>query len=211
MNVEWNVPRMWEGASVYILGGGYSLLGEKLELIHDKRVIGVNTSFMLGDWVDVCWFGDTRWYDWNTVDLSEFGGLKACCCGALMDKPEVKVLKRGKSMGIDIRPNFVSWNRSSGSSAINLAVHLGAKRIVLLGFDMKSNDRGEDNWHDLHKVKAHYNSYPRFLEAFPLIRKDAVDLGVEIINSTMCSLIPEDIFPKIPLEEIVSEVQSSNS
>lgn len=203
---------MWDGATVYILGGGYSLLEEKLELIHNKRVIGVNTSFMLGDWVDVCWFGDARWYEWNIVDLSEFGGLKACCCGALMDKPEVKVLKRGKSMGIDPRPNFVSWNRSSGGSAINLAVHFGAKRIVLLGFDMKPSDnQGENNWHNLHKVKAHYNSFPRFLEAFPHIGKDAEDLSIEIINSTMCSLIPEDIFSKIPLEEVVGEVQSSNS
>lgn len=203
MNVEWNVPRMWDGAAVYILGGGYSLLDEKLELIHNKRVIGVNTSFMLGDWVDVCWWSDPCWYEWNVVDLSEFGGLKACCCRALIDKPGVKVLNRGKSMGIDHRTNFISWNRSSGGSAINLAVHLGAKRIVLLGFDMKpSDDKGEDNWHNLHKVKK-YPPYHRFLESFPHIKKDAGNLGVEIINSTMCSLIPEDIFPKIPLEEVV--------
>lgn len=205
MNVEWNVPRMWEGVTVYILGGGHSLLEEKLELIHDKRVIGVNNSFMLGDWVDVCWFGDPRWYDWNIVDLSEFGGLKACCCGALMGKPGVKVLRRGKPMGIDLRANFISWNRSSGGSAINLAVHFGAKKIVLLGFDMKpSDDQGENNWHNLHKVKTNTsNPYNRFLESFPHIKRDVRELGVEIINSTMCSLIPEDVFPKIPLEEIV--------
>jgi hypothetical protein len=196
---------MWEGATVYILGGGHSLLDEKLELVHDKRVIGVNTSFMLGDWVDVCWWGDPPWYDWNIIGLSEFGGLKACCCKSLMNKPEVKVLKRSKDkpMGIDLRPNFVSWNKSSGSSAINLAVHFGAKKIVLLGFDMRPSDRGEDNWHDLHKVKSPYTPYSEFLKAFPYIKKDARNLGVEIINSTMCSLISEDIFPKISLEEVV--------
>jgi len=31
-------------------------------------------------------------------------------------------------------------------------------------------------------------------------------LGVEIVNSTMCSIIPEDWIPKRPLEEVVSEV-----
>ncbi|MCP4475394.1 MAG: hypothetical protein GY821_12680 [Gammaproteobacteria bacterium] len=203
---QWHVPKMWEGSTVYVLGGGNSLLKEELHLIEDQRVIGVNCSFLLGDWVDVCWWGDPRWFDWNKEKLSEFGGLKVCCCESLRKRPEIKVLRRGKPMGFDLRSDFISWNLSSGVAAINLAFHFGAKRIVLLGFDMSVSDDGENNWHDLHKVKdTTRDPYPRFLEAFPHIKRDAATEGVEIINSTMCSMIPEDIIPKKALVKVIHE------
>jgi hypothetical protein len=54
----WRIPKMWKGQTVFIIGGGPSLNGTPLHLIHEHRVIGVNCAYMLGDWVDVCWFGD---------------------------------------------------------------------------------------------------------------------------------------------------------
>ena len=202
----WRVPRLWEGEVAYIVAGGYSLLKENLELIHDENVIGVNSSFTLGDWVDACWFGDPRFYDWNQKELDEFKGLKACCCAPIKDRGlGIHVLRRGKPDGLDPRPDFVSWNKSSGGSAISFAVHLGVRKIVLLGFDMKPSEEGEDNWHNYHKIKGNVkNPYPRFLRAFPHIRRDAKEMGIEIINCTMNSEIPEGVFPKIPLEEVVN-------
>ena len=156
--------------------------------------------------MDVCWWGDPRWFDWNKEDLAGFAGLKVCCCESLRKRPEVRVLKRGKPKGIDLRSDFASWNSSSGGSAINLAFHFGVRRVVLLGFDMRIGDDGEDNWHDMHKIKGHTEDpYPRFMEAFPVIKEDAEREGMEIINSTMISKIPEDVFVKRPLEEVVNE------
>ncbi len=201
----WKIPRIWEGATAYILGGGSSLLKENLELIHNERVIGINNSFMMGDWVDVCWWGDPRWFDWNEKELAEFGGLKVCCCASLMQRQGVKVVRRGKPMGLELRPDFISWNKSSGGSGVDLAVHLGASKVVLLGFDMHYEEKtGNNNWHDLHKVKQHsFDPYPRFMESFAHIRKDAQERGVEMINSTMNSSIPEACIKKKPLEEVI--------
>ena len=144
----WKVPEMWKGEIVYILGGAPSLLDEKLELIEDKKVIGVNCAFLLGDWVDIVWFGDPPWFDWNEEKLAEFGGLKACCCEKMrFDQPAIKVLERGKKMGLEDGKNYrtrISWNWSSGGSAVNLATLLGATKVVLLGFDMKPDDKGRN-------------------------------------------------------------------
>ena len=209
----WKVPEMWKGATVYILGGAPSLLDEKLELIEDKKVIGVNCAFLLGDWVDIVWFGDPPWFDWNEEKLAEFGGLKACCCEKMrFDQPAIKVLERGKKMGLEDGKNYrtrISWNWSSGGSAVNLATLLGASKVVLLGFDMKPDDKGRNWWHNLHKNKLDLSvrdPYPMYMESFEHIAEDAKTLGVEIVNSTMCSIIPEDWIPKRPLEEVVSEV-----
>ena len=54
----WIPPQIWKGQTVFILGGGPSLNEANLDLIHDRRVIGVNNAYQLGSWVDVCWFGD---------------------------------------------------------------------------------------------------------------------------------------------------------
>lgn len=209
---EWKAPKIWRPDTiVFIIGGGASLKDENLSLISsnksNKRVIGVNDAFKLGEWVDVCYFGDVRWFDWNKDELIKFGGLKVCCCPRLSHHNSnvewVYSLKRGKPLGIDLRPDYISWSKSSGASAINLAVHLGAKKIVLLGFDMSVDGVGEHNWHDYHKVKNTLAAvpYPRFLEAFPIIAKDCKREGVVVINSTMCSEITN--FTKIPLEEVI--------
>lgn len=206
MERAWKVPRIWPDSIVYILGGGVSLKGENLSLIHNERVIGANDAFLLGDWVDVCWFGDARWYEWNKDKLLNFAGLKICCCPGLKAKG-IKVIGRNgnRSEGITTNPYHISWNRCTGSSAINLAYLFGAKTIVLLGFDMKQTD-GKDNWHDNHKIKNPSSNIPnspynRYLKSFIAIKQDAEKLGVKIINATVDSAITQ--FEKKCLEEVI--------
>lgn len=202
----WKTSKIWNGATVYVLGGGSSLLDEDLELIHNERVIGVNNAFMLGDWVDIVWWGDPRWFEWNEEDLANFGGLKACCCDIMLKVPNsgVKVLDRGCKQGLEERESYISWNWSSGGSAINLATLLGASKVVLLGFDMQPDKEGRYWWHDMHKVKSFSKEpYDHYITSFEFIRRDADRLGIELVNSTMCSRIPEEYVSKKPLEEVI--------
>ena len=195
----WSAPKMWDGETVYILGGGPSLLDNNLTLIHDKKCIGVNNSAFLGEWVDVCWFGDMKWWNWHRDRLRKYWGMVVTCNPKMKDWARIKVLLRGKSQGIETRPNYVAWNRNSGSSAINLAYHFGAKKIVLLGFDMRRID-GKKNWHNEHKEREH-NPFARHMMSMPTIRKELQDLGVELINATKDSAIT--CLPYLSLEEVV--------
>lgn len=234
-NRPWSIPKIWDDETVFIIGGGPSLLNMDLEGLKDRRVIGVNNSYgdrlsysgvagdsqyMPRDWVDICWFGDKRWFFWHKKCLKYFGGLIATCGEKLKD-PMVLSITRGKSMGIDPDPRRVSWNKSSGGSAINFAYHLGAKRIVLVGFDMRPLDISEiinnkevsylqsyfrkggqiKNYHPDHP-SPNKDPYERFLKAFHFIRKDARKLGVEIINATPGSAL--SLFPIVPLEELIN-------
>jgi hypothetical protein len=49
---------IWKNDTAFILGGGPSLSKVDFSLIEHRRVIGVNNAYQLGDWVDICWFGD---------------------------------------------------------------------------------------------------------------------------------------------------------
>jgi hypothetical protein len=201
MSNFWTVPRLWPDSTVFILGGGPSLKGMDLACLHNQRTIGPNNSFMIGDWVDVCWFSDHNpWYLDNRVRLDEFPGLKINCCNRPYERPGTQRVMRGKKMGIETDSRRVSFNKCSGSSAINLAYHLGAKRVVLLGFDMKFGKDGENNWHNYHREKPpKWNPYVGFLECFPIIKDDADRIGLEILNATPDSAIK--VFPMVKLEE----------
>lgn len=197
---------LWNNATVFIIGGGPTIKDMPLELIHKERVVGVNDAFRLGSWVDVCWFGDNRWFDWNRKALLEFGGLKATCAPRAKNKPGIKWFARGRSNGICAKADTVSWNQNSGASAINYAYHMGANRVILLGFDMKRSEAGEEWWHNHHQLKGRNpNPYPRFLARFPRIKADADKLGLEIINATPGSVL--DIFPMKTLEEVLFELK----
>jgi len=120
----------------------------------------------------------------------------------LWGSTRIKFYRRdgNKRDGLTTRPgDFVSWNRSSGAAAISLAHRLGAKRVILLGFDMRLIG-GQKNWHDDHIEKFHKPFY-RHLKSFPAIARDARELGIEILNATPGSAIKQ--FPFVDLEEVL--------
>lgn len=208
----WTPPKIWAGGTAFIIGGGPSLKDMDLTPIHGHHVIGTNNAYQLGSWVDLCWFGDCRWYDWHRDRLLKFAGIKVTCCVRAGGKPGIKGMKRGKAAGIEKRPGWVSWNGNTGASAINVAYHLGAVKVVLLGFDMRQV--GDDcNWHPEHLImnpnsekkkleNGGKSCYGRYLRKFPEIAKDAHRLKLEIVNATPGSALPD--FPIVELKDVLA-------
>ena len=241
MMAPWSVPAMWKGGECYIIGGGSSLLknfpipdelgkavqqGKErpsalspyLAPIHDKHVIGINTAFLLGPWVDVIFFGDLSWYNNNRYTLAKFPALKVTC--ALDMGPdkfhavEVKWLARDRSQkaknyqGLSDNSTHVVWNYHSGGAAINLAYHFGVKKIYLIGFDMQADEEGYTHWHGEYAKKAAPPAPPRKREKggvvlkspFPVqlrsyeqIAADAKARGLQIVNLSPMTAIK--VFP----------------
>jgi hypothetical protein len=230
--MKWRVPRMWDGADVWIIGGGPSIT-KQFEIpdnvvkavvsgssppntyspymlyLHDKHVIGINVAYLLGDWIDLVFFGDNGFFNNHKSRLINFPNLKVSCIPEALEYNWLKHLSREpkKSKGISSNNECVCWNSNSGASAISIAVHAGAKRIYLLGFDMKLNEISQQHWHDLYgrgiindPKKINKLPFTRHLFGFPLIAQDAKKLGVEIINVSPDSAI--NCFPKISMKQI---------
>lgn len=172
--------------------------------------IGVNLAgYMIGDWVDVCFFADSLMW-WNHRDA-----LKQCRARKIsLDKTKegvesittdhghgVEIWQWGGCHGINTRPKFCCFNRSSGGAAINAAYHLGAKRIVLVGYDMNLDADGQmQEWYPEHWRRKSSKGYHNMLLAFPAIAADAKRLGVEILNATPGSAIKQ--FPFVDIEDV---------
>ena len=197
----WTAPRMWPGQTVFILGGGPSLQNIDLNRLRESRVIAVNNAYQLAEWIDVVFYGDCRWYENHKDALLNFGGLKVTCCDQHTKLPGIKAIKRRNgTVGLDCNPALIAWNLSSGAAAINLAVHFGAKKIVLLGFDMRKIN-GRNNWHTSHAEGQDRDPYARFLATFPPIARDLIALDVECVNATPGSAL--GVFPIVDPAEVL--------
>lgn len=232
----WEVPRMWEGGECWIIGGGPSmprefgvpedvisavLSGEQplssyspyLSPIKDKHVIGINAAFLLGDWVDIVFFGDGDFYRVNKKAMDARTKLKVCCSSTLPNKKFAYgirfVRKDGNHpVGISDRPGMVSWNLNSGAASVSLAYHLGVKKIYLLGFDMQLGPDDRQHWHSLYSGGKYLTTkdkkalpFHRHLLGFKAMERDAKKLGLEIINVSPSSAITQ--FRKVALKDIL--------
>jgi hypothetical protein len=204
--IKKSIPEIWPDSTVFILGGGPSLLESNLDLIKDKNVLGVNQAYKLGDWVDVNYSGDYRWYTWNRKELKKYKGLSITSYPTNNINKDIINVGRLSIDGISNKNNnSICWNGNSGASAINVAYWLGAKRIILLGFDMKRQGQ-KFNWHNDYptipgrKKNSRLKSpYRQFLKCWEQIKKDADKLGIQILNATPSGNL--NIFPRVRLEE----------
>ncbi len=140
----YQIQPIYKDRTIFILGGGPSLpsLLEGLDL-SNVPVIGINNAFRFPD-VDVLWFADSRFYWWYKKDIDKFKGLKLTynrhpeLMGSVEYCPDLNIVKGRPGAGIAL--DKIMFSASSGGSSINVAHQLGAKRVVLLGFDMRYVD-----------------------------------------------------------------------
>ena len=230
--MNWQVPRMWEGGDVWIIGGGPSVTKQfdipdqvvrnvlngsspanvyssYMKGIHGKHVIGINMAFKIGEWIDMVFFGDDGFFNMNKEALAEFKGLRVSCVASVANVSWVKYLvKDGKGRGISENPKMVCWNNNSGAAAISVAANAGARRIILLGFDMKLNDKNYQHWHDMYgkgnstDVKRMQKlPFDRHMRGFASIAQDAKRRYIEIINCSPDSRITE--FQKCSVKDLL--------
>jgi len=207
--MSWKPTEIWKGEDVFIIGGGASLREFDFGRLINEHTIGCNNAFRLGhDVCDICIFGDRQFIltHQRTPRKDFYNELKAfpnpvVSTDRLLTKCKVKwvtVLER-KASGF--ATDKLGWNTNTGSTAINLALIMGAQTVYLLGFDMHLDVEGRPNWHDYVIDTPNQDVYNRMIRGFekavPELRQLYPDRS--IINVTNDSNL--DVFPKINFDE----------
>lgn len=197
------VPRLYPGSIVAILGTGPSLTQADVDsLFGNCNVIAVNDAYRLAPWASALYAADSRW--WRRFNgVPEFTGPKYSIMpnGHVVVQQEyrdIHILKNTGQHGLELEPNGLRTGYNSGYQAINLAVHLGASRIVLLGFDMKG-----DHYFGSHPDQSK-PLFKQCLIAFPTLMEPLKALGISIVNCTPNSAIR--CFKLAPLPQVLDEV-----
>jgi hypothetical protein len=200
------VPRLWPGETVVCIASGPSLTQADVDFVRGKaRVIVVNTSYKMALWADVMYACDARLWKWHR-GAPEFQGMKFALTSESARWPGVHVLGKSGTDGLSTDPKSIRTGSNSGYQAINVAVLMGAAKIVLLGYDMQLGPKGRQYWHADHPMKQ-ISPYAQFRRNFETLVKPLQDLGIEVINCSRDSALK--CFPKRRLEDVFAPVQEA--
>lgn len=205
----WDVPRLWDGQTAFIVAGGPSASRHDLdELLLGQNVIAVNSAWKLVPRsCKYVFFNDDRWWQkfghlippaWRVGKLVTTSKLRA---RGLLHLIKVKDLHE-----FDARArSTVFMKTTSISGAIGLAILLGATTIVLVGADGQLSADGRRHAHD--------DAYP-----WPLRKKSFASHGTEMLKLaslykkagvTVVNASPGSVyqaFPIVDLEDYVKPI-----
>lgn len=191
------VPKLLDGGTVVCIGGGPSLTREDVEFCRGKAfVIAINNAYQLAPWADVLYACDDRWWEWHP-DALAFAGLKYSLTAKR--RAGVIALRNTGLDGLEDHPSGLRTGLNSGYQAINLAVHLGAARILLLGYDMqKGKGPNASHWFGSHPDRYMQPPVDRFIPYFTSLVKPLQALGISVVNCSRSTALT--CFPREQLE-----------
>jgi hypothetical protein len=194
--------------TIGICASGPSLTMQDCEYLkkHTDELIAVNDTWRMVN-ADHLYSCDQRWWHHHIHDINMgFSGKRWSC-----DPPKntnwgkrdplewgVKVLLcETGGRGLSTDPDVLVGGRNSGYQAIGLAYHLGADRIVLLGYDMTWTG-GRSHWFGNHPQELNNCKPDKYIEDYRTIKPEAY--GLEIINCSRSTAL--DAFPCRNLEDV---------
>ena len=146
---------------------------------------------------------DATW--WNQyAGVPRFEGLKYTQDDGALVYPTVTYIKSKSGPGLSFDRSVIHQGSNSGYQAINLAVHFGAARIILLGYDMQNGPEGQTHHHGDHPKGMNSpcpGLYADWIEKFGTMEPDLKRAGIEVVNCSLDSAL--DCFPKARLEEVL--------
>lgn len=217
----WSAPRMWPGETVAVIGGGPSLTQQHVDHCKGKcRVIAINDAIRLAPWADIHYFCDEKWWQWHHEKdwYKAYTGLRVTLENAKLVglEPSLKSLSNWNNYSGSLNPPALSENPSgvmtgqnSGYQCINLGVHLGARRIVLLGIDMRNAAGGKAHWFGEHPVPNPNSIYHQMILEFRKLPVELAKRDIEVINCSPGSAL--DCFRMEAIHEVFKESSGSHA
>ena len=196
------VEPIFKGETVYLIGGGPSLRDFDWSRLIGKKTIAINKAFYHHKSSQVMYWTDSRFYTWYKDDIDKFKGLKYTLRKGYYSD-DVKLLKRGVKYGIELSNDTLAHGNNSGYAAINLAYHLGARKIILLGYDM-GNVSGKSHFHEGYPTRATADEVyqKQFIPGFGAIYEALKGRGIQVYNA--CPTSNLKVFPMITLDKALS-------
>lgn len=197
------VPKIWPNSTVVCLASGPSLTQADVDRCRGvAKVIAIKDSIRMAAWAPVLYACDAKWWIAHP-ETKAYPGLKYGL-EVPRDRPDVQILRNTGDTGLERQPDGIKNGRNSGYQAINVAVHLGASRVILLGYDMRPASDGQHHFFGAHSYSTAAPPYQLFIERFETLPEGLRRAGVTVVNATQGSALP--YFPLVSLDEALEGV-----
>lgn len=150
---------------------------------------------------------DGPWWS-NNRGLPDYRGVKLAhdsgICATYPDVHKVEV-REGCDELLFGEPGVIGWGGNSGFMALNLAAQFGARRILLIGFDMHAasgvhwygKNTGRDMRNPEDRNFIHWRKAMN--DQAPVLRR----YGIEVVNGSAGSAVAA--FPKMSVEDTLKK------
>lgn len=108
-------------------------------------------------------------------------------------------IRHSRDSGFNASPDTINGGGNSGYQAIHLAATFGAKKIVLLGFDMQRTG-GKEHWHGKHKGRLpNGQGFAGWMKQMRPLAADLANMGIEVVNCSRETALR--CFPRAALKD----------
>lgn len=203
-----NVPTLWPSSTIVCIASGPSLTAEDCARVRGRApIIAINDAVRLVPDADVLYSSDASWWK-RAHGAPNFLGLKFAIESPSLPArrcrwPGIIVLRNTGDAGLETSPSGLRTGRNSGYAAINLAVHLGATRVVLLGYDMGLGPNGRR--HFCEDAVIHPSSpFESFRRLYQTLVEPLKLAGVQVVNCSRATRLTA--FRRAPIEDVLASV-----
>jgi hypothetical protein len=207
MKPFWPVPREWPGETVFVIGGGPSLLGQDLEALRGRRTIVINSSVFAAPWADILFFGDQRWWDEpeNRAAATSFRGRVVTTSRTVADQ-RVLVCRKTRPPGLAVASDSLMQRWTSLTAATNLAAHLVGPggTIVWLGADGRKAADGNSHHHKPHRWPSRPDCYKLHYSDLATIVPSLRERNIAAYNASPGTAWA-DLLPVVSLQDVLHE------
>lgn len=196
-------------SSWVVMASGPSLCADDVRLVRQWRKDGhgkvavVNTTFRMAPWADLLYACDGGWWREYGPEVDQKFTGDLYCYAQYGTRFGAKQVKSAGQRGLTSAPDSVTTGGNSGHQAIHLVRNLGAKRIILLGFDM-AHTFGKSHWHGNHPSGlGNAGSCGGWVKLMRPLAEGLKAEGVEVINCSRHTAL--DCFPRAELAEVLCE------
>lgn len=179
----------WRGSEVVCIASGPSLTIEDVELVRQwrydmawRRVIVTNNTWQIAPWADALFAMDLAWWQQYHAAVDRgYRGLRL-----------TQHSQGEKFNALNLRRRLRAYKnyKNSGACAVAAAIHLGASRVVMVGYD-GAKVAGKAHWHDDHpKGLGNAGSVKRWPADFELVKGLVMRTkGLTVINASRNSVL----------------------
>jgi hypothetical protein len=167
-------------------------------------VVAIKEGVELAPWADVVYGCDAAWWR-SRHGLPKFAGRRIAYSGGKLEFPGIETVDidpRGDRLLFD--GGKVGGGGNSGFQAINLVAFWGARKIILVGFDM--NPDTDVHWYGRNRWPMAHNPneacFRRWRRAMENAAAQLKERGVDVVNCSPMTAIKA--FPVKTLEEAIA-------
>lgn len=154
-------------------------------------------------WADIMYAADANFWKYNQEVVQNFNGRKISITARSMNYGAREIWPASDNEAKGLGRALIHRGLNSGYQAINLAYLLGAKTIVLLGYDM-AHTFGRRHCHADHPHPlGNAEGVDAWLPRFDQLAADLLSVGVSVVNCTRYSRLK--CFPRLTIERFLDD------